>query len=312
MKSILRRYKRFDEVLAAFLPEKEIQVCRKAYLSYTRSSDIFGAWLKERGLDDKPMKKITAQDIADFSVYIAGLKYDKPTCEKFIMNLKVIFKYALKRGEIDALPFDRDLIVFPKKGKDCSAALIPSHIVPQLLSDIRENDPQLFLACMMQFYCGARPGREVRLIKVRNFDLTGGILTIPAENTKNGKIGRVTMSEDFVQICRDYGIEEADPDLYVFGRNKHLDIKPLSENMLRYRFNKYRGKYGLSNDVKLYSWKHQGASYLVHSKLLDILQIKDHLRHSNITMTQHYVKKITSDDNELIKTQFPNPLKQAI
>lgn len=310
--SILRRYKRFDEVLAAFLPEKEIQVCRKAYLSYTRASFIFGEWLKSRDLHDKPMRKISAQDIADFSVYTAGLKYDKPTCEKFIMNLKVIFKYALKRGEVDQLPFDRDLIVFPKKGKDCSAALIPSHVVPRLLADIRANDPQLFLACMLEFYCGIRPGREVRLVKVRNFDLKEGVLTIEAEMSKNGKTGRITMSEDLIEICRSYGIEKADPDLYVFGKNKHLDIRPLSENMLRFRFNKFRDKFGLSEDVKLYSFKHIGASYLIHSKVVDILQLKEHLRHSNLSATQHYVKKVIGDTNEAIRSQFPNPLKEAI
>jgi len=310
--SFLKRYKRFDEVLAAFLPEKEIQVCRKAYLSYTRTSDIFIAWLKSKDLFDKSMRKITAQDIADFSVYAAGLKYDKPTCEKFIMNLKVIFKYALKRDEIDKLPFDRDLIVFPKKGKDCSAALIPSHVVPQLLADIKEHDPQLFLACMLEFYCGIRPGREVRLIKVRNFDLKEGVLTIEAEMSKNGKAGHITMSEELVEICREYGIAEADPDLYVFGKNKHMDTIPLSENMLRYRFNKYRDKYGLSHDVKLYSFKHIGASYLIHSKIIDILELKEHLRHANLGATQHYVKKVLGDRNNAIKTQFPNPLKKVI
>ena len=299
-------------MLAAFLPEKEIQVCRKAYLSYTRTSDIFIAWLKSKDLFDKSMRKITAQDIADFSVYAAGLKYDKPTCEKFIMNLKVIFKYALKRDEIDKLPFDRDLIVFPKKGKDCSAALIPSHVVPQLLADIKEHDPQLFLACMLEFYCGIRPGREVRLIKVRNFDLKEGVLTIEAEMSKNGKAGHITMSEELVEICREYGIAEADPDLYVFGKNKHMDTIPLSENMLRYRFNKYRDKYGLSHDVKLYSFKHIGASYLIHSKIIDILELKEHLRHANLGATQHYVKKVLGDRNNAIKTQFPNPLKKVI
>lgn len=310
--SILRRYKRFDEVLAAFLPEKEIQVCRKAYLSYTRTSDIFIVWLKNKDLFDKPMRKITAQDIADFSVYAAGLKYDKPTCEKFIMNLKVIFKYALKRDEIDKLPFDRDLIVFPKKGKDCSAALIPSHVVPQLLADIKEHDPQLFLACMLEFYCGIRPGREVRLVKVRNFDLKEGVLTIEAEMSKNGKTGRITMSDELVEICREYGIADADPDLYVFGKNKHLDSRPLSENMLRFRFNKYRDKHGLSKDVKLYSFKHLGASYLVHSQTVDIEQLRQHLRHSNLSATSHYVKKVIGQHNDAIKTKFPNPLKQSI
>lgn len=310
--NILRRYKRFDEVLTAFLPEKEIQVCRKAYLSYTRASDVFTEWMANRGLSDKPMRKITARDIADFSVYTAGLKYDRPTCAKFLMNLKVIFKYALKRGEIETLPFDRDLIVLPKKGKDCSAALIPSHVLPELLADIKKNDPQLFLACMLEFYCGVRPGREVRLIKVRNFDLIDGILTIDAEKSKNGKTGRVTMSDDLVQICREYGIANADPDLYVFGKNKYMDSRPLSENMLRFRFNKFRDKFGLSHDVKLYSFKHIGASYLVHSKVVDILQLKEHLRHSNLSATEHYVKRILGDKNDAIKSQFPNPLKNAI
>lgn len=305
---ILKRYKRFDEVVTMFLPEKEMQVTRTTYLGYTRAIFLFGQWLKEQGMDDKPMRKISVQDIANYSVHIAGLKYDKPTCESFIMRVRSVFKYALKRKEIATLPFDRDLIVFPKKGKDCSAALIPSHIMPILLQDIKEHDPQLFLACMMEFYCGARPGKEVRLIRVRNFDLVNGVLTIDADKSKNGKVGRITMSDDFIEMCKEYGIEGADPDLYVFGKNHHLDTRPLSENMLNYRFHVYRTKYQLSNDVKLYSFKHMGASYLVHSKVLDILELKDHLRHSDLSATQHYVKKVIGDKNDAIRTQFPNPL----
>jgi len=309
---LLKKYRSFSELTQAFLPEKEIQICRKAYLSYTRASYVFNEWLKSRSLDEKPMRKITTQDIADFSVYIAGLKYDKPTCAKFIMNIKVIFKYALKRGEVDRLPFDRDLIVLPKKGKDRSAALIPSHLVAPFFSDIQKNDPQLFLACMLEFYCGIRPGREVRLVKVRNFDLKAGVLTIDAELSKNGKTGRITMSDELIEICKVYGIDKADPNLYVFGKNKHLDSRHLSENMLRFRFNKYRDKFGLSKDVKLYSCKHLGASYLVHSQTVDIEQLRQHLRHSNLSATQHYIKKVIGTQNNAIKTKFPNPLKIAI
>jgi integrase len=309
--NILRRYKTFEEVLPSFLAEKQIQVGRKSYLGYTRKSTVFNQWLLANGFSDKSMRKINEQDIADFFISIAN-RFDRPTCQKFFLALRSIFKYAKKKGEVDTLPFDKEMIVFPRKGKDCSAALIPSHIVPTLLADIKENDPQLFLACMMEFYCGARPGREIRLIKVRNFDLDEGVLTIDATNSKNGKTGHITMSDDLIQICRDYGITDADPDLYVFGKNKHIDTIPLSENMLRYRFNKYRDKYELSHDVKLYSFKHIGASYLVHSKILDILQLKEHLRHSSLSSTEHYVKKILGEKNNTIKTQFPNPLKQAI
>ncbi len=308
--SILRKSRKFEEVLSDFLPEKKIQVCAKSYLSYTRAAYVFGKWMREKGLSDRPIRKITPHDIADFSVHVAGLGYDKPTCAKFIMNIKVVFKYAMKRGEIDVLPFDKDLIVLPKKGRDRSAALIPTDVLPVLLADMRENDLQLFLACMLEFYCGVRPGREVRFIKVRNFDLNNGVLTVDADKTKNGRVGRITMSDDLVQICKDYGMVGADPELYVFGKNKHMDVRPVSENMLRFRFNKFRDKHGLSADVKLYSFKHTGASYLVHSKIVDILQLKDHLRHSNLSATEHYVKRLLGDNNEAIKTMFPNPMNQ--
>lgn len=311
--NILRKYKKFTEISPMFLAEKQIQIVHKSYLAYTRSSDVFTEWLQSKNYIDLPMRKITPQIISDFFIYLANVrKYDRPTCQKYFMTLRSIFRYALRIGEIKFIPFDKEHIVFPKKGKDCSAALIPSHIMPILLEDMRENDPQLFLACMMEFYCGARPGREIRLIQVRNFDLINGILTIDADKTKNGKVGRITMSDDFIEMCKAYGIADAAPNLYVFGKNKHIDNRPLSENMLNYRFHTYRAKYQLSNDVKLYSFKHMGASYLVHSKVLDILELKDHLRHSDLSATQHYVKKVLGADNAAIRTQFPNPLKIAI
>jgi len=140
------------------------------------------------------------------------------------------------------------------------------------------------------------------------FDLINGILTIDADKTKNGKVGRITMSEDFVNICKEYGISEADPNLYVFSWKGQMGTRVISENMLRFRFNKFRDKFGLSKDVKFYSLKHMGASYLVHSKVLDILELKDHLRHSDLSATQHYVKKVLGEQNNAIRTQFPNPL----
>jgi integrase len=310
--NIFKRHKKFEEILADYLPRKEIQISRKAYLGYTRTTFLFTEWLKSNGLNDKPMYKITPYNIADFFVHVAAMGYDRPTCAKYFLLLQSIFRFAKKHGQIDDVPFDKELIVFPKKKKDKSAALIPSDIVPVLLADIKENDPQLFLACMLEYYCAVRPGREVRLVKVRNFDFTNGILSIDAEKAKNGKLGRITMSEDLIQICRDYGIEGANPEHYIFGKNKHIDTIPLSENMLRFRFNKYRDKYGLSKDIKLYSWKHMGASYLIHSKVVDIMQLKDHLRHANLAMTQHYVKKVSGDHNQALKAQFPNPLKEAI
>jgi len=307
---IFKKHITVEELAPEFVTQKEMTTVHKTFITYIHHIKVFTYWQKENNIN-VPIRRVTQEQIRDFFMYLANERgLDRDTIDKFHIHIKSLFKYALKKGEITRLPFD--LVVFPRKKKDQSADVIQPEHLKILLPYIRERDPQLFLACMIEFYCGIRPGREVRLIKVRNFDLTEGVLTIDSTNSKNGKTGRVTMSDDLIQICRDYGIEGASPDLFVFGKNKHLDTKPLSENMLRYRFNKYRTKYELSKDVKLYSFKHIGASYLVHSKILDILQLKEHLRHSSLSSTEHYVKKVLGEKNDAIKTQSPNPLKDVV
>ena len=49
---LLKKYRSFIDLTRAFLPEKEIQVCRKAYLSYTRASFVFNEWSGTAGLPE--------------------------------------------------------------------------------------------------------------------------------------------------------------------------------------------------------------------------------------------------------------------
>ena len=304
MKSNSKAMKTFSEVLVPFLSEKEIQLKKKSLNAYKNQTKVFCEWLKERDRLDIPICDIKAEEVSEFFLYLARDKdLDRPTCQKYYISIKAVFQYAKKRKEITELPFD--LVVFPSKKRDCSARAMTSKELSDITSLIFKNDKQLYIAGMTQYYCGARPGREVRLLKARDYDLEAGVLKIASENAKKGKTRFITLSDDFIPSCREYGIDKANPDDYVFGCKKKIGGKPVSENMLRYRFNKYRDELGLSKDVKFYSFKHTSASRLI--KIMDINSVKDFLGHSNITSTQKYIHRIGGGINEVLKYSFPSP-----
>ena len=309
--NLFRHYKTFDEILVPFLEGKKIELADKSYKGYLCRTRVFSQWLKENNLSDVPLRKLCDTNLVPFfnMVLSTDKKLDRPTVKKYFETIKAIFGYALDMDEIEYIPPFKGL-KFPRKGKDCSAALISSDALADLLDDIHNNDQQLYMATMLEYYCGVRPGKEARLIKVSAFNLKDGVVKIEQENAKTGKARFITMSDDFVDICKEYGIEAADPNLYIFGKNKHFDTRPVSINMLRYRFNQFREKHGISKDVKLYSMKHQGASELI--KIADLKTIQDHLGHSNITSTQHYVKKLSCGVNQNIKHNFHNPRERAV
>lgn len=309
--NLFRKHKTFDEILPSFLEGKHIELKPKSYSGYVGRIKVFSAWLKENNLSDIPLRKLSDIDLIPFfnKLLSTDKKLDRPTVKKYFESIKAVFNYALDIDEIEYIPSFKG-IKFPKKGKDCSAALIPENLLPDLLDDIHDNDMQLYVATMLEYYCGVRPGREARLIKVGAFNLKEGVLKIESENAKTGRVRFITMADDFVNTCKEYGIDKADADLYIFGKNKHLDTRPISENMLRYRFNKFRDKHGLSSDVKLYSMKHTGCSELI--KITDLKTIQDHLGHTNITSTAHYVKKISCGVNNNIKHNFHNPRERII
>ncbi len=309
--NIFRHYKTFDEILPFFLEGKHIELKQKTYNGYVGKTKMFSMWLKENNLSNISLRKLSNTNLVSFfnKSLSTDKNLDRPTVKKYFECIKAVFNYALDVDEIDYIPSFKS-IKFPKKGKDHSAALIPEELLPDLLDDIHDNDLQLYMVTMLEYYCGVRPGKEARLIKVSAFNLKDGILKIESENAKTGKARFITMADDFVNTCKEYGIESANPNLYIFGKNKHFDTRPVSENMLRYRFNIFREKHGISKDVTLYSLKHQGASNLI--KIADLKTIQDHLGHTNITSTQHYIKKISCGVNNNIKHNFHNPRERII
>lgn len=304
--NIFKKYKTFDEILPSFLAGKKIEINPKSYSGYKGRTKVFSDWLKVNNQSAIPLRKISNDDFVRFfhDLIINEKKLDRPTVKKYYETICAVLNYAVDMDEMEYLPSFKGL-KFPKKGKDCSAQLIPEEILAPLSNEMHDTDLQLYLAWCMEYYCGVRPRKEARLIQRGAFNLKDGVLKINAKNAKVGKTRSITMSQDLIEICKEYGMETADPNLYVFGNNRTFGEKPISENMFSYRFNKFRDKYRLSKDVKFYSGKHIGSSNLI--KITDIVTVQHHLGHANITSTAHYLKRLNQGVDKNIQTNFPNP-----
>jgi integrase len=306
---IFRKYMTVEELAPELLVEKEMTTVHKTFITYIHHIKVFVDWQKENDVN-VPIRKITKEQMRDYFQYLANEKHlDRDTIDKFYMHIKAVFKYAIKKGEATTIPFD--LVAFPRKVKDQSADVIQPDHLRTLLIEIKEKDPQLFLACMIQFYCFIRPGRELRFLKVNDIYLDDGLIKINQFNAKNHKEQIVTMPQQLIDICYEYGIDKADKNLYIFGPKGKYATKPVSENMLRFRFNKFKKALNLPNGYKFYSFKHTGASML-HKSGISMRELMDQLRHTRLSATEHYLKKHTGIINDRIRYNFPDPLKEAI
>lgn len=304
--NFFKRYKTIEDVLPAFLLERETQGNARTSMAYESHVYVFLQWMEERGLRLVAMNKITDQSMADFFIYLSkdrGL--DRTTIEKYLIHLRLLFQFAQKREEVTRIPFN--LVVVPKHHIDKSPEVIQHDHLKILLTDIKQNDPQLYLACMIMYYCFIRPGTELRLLKIGDINMENGTIRVVQEHAKNSKRQVVTMPNQLIEICKEYGVDTADKDLYVFGNKKQFGKVPFSLNMLRYRFNRTRDRLKLPKGYKFYSFKHSGASEL-HLSGISMRELMDQLRHSKLDSTQHYLKCHAGIVNERIRNNFPEPI----
>jgi len=292
----------WNDILQEFLTDRKVAISKGTYDSYASKFNIIDAWVKENNVsidawDDKTMAKL-------FNHLITDRGLDKSTCKNYRVALSVFFDFAIKWGYATTKP-SFSLVTFPKKKEDKGASVIPQDDFDKLLRQIRKERKQLHLAMMTEYYSALRPGSEIRLMRVREVDLKAGVIRIPPERAKSRRKETVTMPEQLIALYSDY-LKDAKGGLFVFGKGGKPGRVPWSENTLRNQFNKYRDKLKLSKSYKMYSSKHTGITRLAESGI-PVHSIMEHARHTNLSVTQAYIKRHGGLVDDRIRCSFPNP-----
>ena len=288
--------------LSEFLAMMKQKINHKSFENYQSKMRIFNSWLETNKLNQLHIKNLTRQNIISFSMWLSDdQQLSRLTIKKYIQILHTFFDFELDRGTIQVNPVNK----IPAMGKivDCAAVPFQKDERAMLKEAISNNDPQLWLACQIQYYCAIRPGMELRLMKIKWIDFEKGTFRIPSDIAKNGKTEIVSVPSFLMDEMKALQLNLfANKELYVFGKFGRPGEEPLGKNTMRNRFNQYRDQLKISPEHKFYSWKHSGAIALIDNGAKPY-DIKNHLRHASFNTTEGYLKKRMGDTEKNI-TRF--------
>ena len=265
--------------LSAFLQLKQETVIPHSYQTYRSKLRIFNEWAEHKGLDQVHVGCFTQERILEFFRYIVKENdLSVRSVKKYRQILHGFFDYLISRKLIVENP----VCGVPRMGRktDEAARPIPDRERKRLLDFMKRNDPQLWLVCLMEYYCAIRPN-ELRQLRIGDLDLENGVVRIPCTISKNGKTELVNIPNQLHRLLKSMGLEKYDYTDLLFSSGGTPGPAMLGKNTLRYRFDRIRDKLGLPPEYKLYSFKYTGASALVNAGI-DTWELQRHMRHKSM------------------------------
>lgn len=272
--------------LSEFLSFVKQKVNAKSYESYVSKMRIFNQWMDTNNYSQLSLQNIKRNHILDFVKHLSESGLSRLSIKKYVQTIHSFFEYQIDNERINYNPATR----IPAMGKIVDMAAVPFQEDERkmLKAAIEFKDPQLWLACEIQFYCAIRPGTEVRLMKVSWIDFDRHKIRVPAPEAKSSRVDIVDVPGFLMNKLNH--LKSYDRSFYIFGKYGQPSDEPVGKNTLRNRFNRFREALGISTDKKFYSWKHTGAIQLLDNGIKPY-DLKNHLRHKSFATTEGYIKK---------------------
>lgn len=290
--------------LSDYLDYKRAEIIQHSYQTYQSKLRIFNEWAEHAGIDSLHITAITREHIVEFMHYmVEHNNISRRTAKKYQQILHGFFEYMIQIHHVDMRNPVHNL---PKVGylTDEAARPIPDEIRRPLLAAIKQKDPQLWLVCLMEYYCAIRPN-ELRQLRIRDIDLEYGTIRVPNTISKNRLSEVVNMPRQLQNILIMLCLDRYEKDCYLFGKEGKPGKEMLGKNSMRFRFDKIRNGMGISAEYKLYSFKHTGGVKLVNAGI-DTWELMRHFRHKSIDTTEQYIRRNFAPKSDTIKNHFPD------
>lgn len=278
---------------------------KKTYESYNGKIRKFISWLEKERLIEND---ISTFDHLTFNKFCTHLIVDchlaRPTLEKYIVTINSFFNYMIDMKVIDENPLGK--IILPEGGEDFSAIPFMDEDLRMLLPIMRNEDPQLFMAAMLQYFCFIRPGAELLQMRINQINFNARTIHIPKHIAKKRVARTIDIPNQMLEILMDHGVLNYGKDLFLIGPFGRPGSRSIGYNTLRERFNKFRERLELTDLYKWYSFKHTGAGKLLESGAT-IIEIMNQLGHTDITSTYRYIRRHFGERSEHVRENFPDP-----
>ena len=209
------------------------------------------------------------------------------TRNNYLNFLRVLSGFLVEKGYLQNKPTDGIAPISKrlyKKERTC----IPLDVIGKIAGHCRIYEPHFLFACYLLYYCFIRPVEMTRL-RVRDFNLKAGTVTIPAECSKNKKKQTITLPKKVMQYAISLGVFSAPMDDFIFSYNLRPGSVEIDPKHFRDHWDNLRKPLGLRAEWKFYSLKDTGITAMLKDKLSTI-DVRDQARHSSLAITEIYTE----------------------
>lgn len=298
--------KTFNYYSNLFLPEVK-GMAEKTYTNYLSKYRIFDTWLLKNGYAGNDIASISPEMVRQFFYFLINdEKLAKITITKYKHMMERLFDWCVDHKYLKVSPMQN--IPTTSRKNDQAPRPINEADIDKLVKKISETDRQLWLTVQLEYYCFLRPGLEIRLARIKWFDLARGIISVPANVVKTDEPKMVIIPQTFRdELVNDWKLHLFPPDYYLIGKNGMPGPEPLGQNNLRNRFNIIRDALELPKEYKLYSWKHTGNARAADAGIPAYHRQKQN-GHASMRSLEEYLKNKIGFKSDELKYSFP-PLK---
>ncbi|MGV8094529.1 MAG: tyrosine-type recombinase/integrase [Mangrovibacterium sp.] len=278
---------------------------KKTFEGYRGKIRAFIAWLEKNKLVDNDLSTFDNSLILKyFDHLIIDEHLAKETILKYKVNISQLFDFLVERKVIVENPVSG--IIAPETDEDFGTVPFLDEDIAKIWPVIKDEDPQLYLAALLQYFCFIRPGDELLTLTVKQINFAARTIFIPKNIAKKRTERNIDLPNQLYDVLIEFGIHNYGKELFVIGPFGCPGIRKIGVNTLRGRFNKFRDRLGLSTSYKWYSFKHTGAGKLLESGAT-IVELMHQLGHTDIASTYRYVRKHFGERSEHVLNRFPDP-----
>ncbi len=295
-----KKYTPIKDALAFVLKLKLMYIKARSVPNYNQRMRALTQWLEKRKYLERPVIDFTENIAIEymnnliFKENIKGRTYNN-----YLLDYRTFFNTLIKQKYISSNPFHA-VVRLP----ETESTKRPFTEVEQTKYKefVLNYDYNFYITSMYCYYCALRP-QEITLLKIENIDLVKGYITVDGDKSKNKKKRIIPIFGKFLEELKVY-LEGYPKDFYLVSKGFKPGISYIYPTRIAEHFREIAIPLNISDTVYFYSLKDTCADRLLDAGF-SIKTVRDLFGHSNIAITDEYLKRFRSVVDKRLITEFP-------